>query len=99
MQLSDVRPLVLLAGVGGQGAAGNVAYNAIRLFYKVIEGLDAELKRLDWRGIVLGQHLVECGRDVHCVEEQATWGYGMTLIPAGMPRPPTAGQPMTQHCT
>ena len=58
--------VVLVALGGGQDAARNVAYNAVRLFDKVIEVLDTKLKGLDGWRIVLGQHLVEGGRDVHC---------------------------------
>jgi len=49
-----------------------VAYNAICFFYKVVQGLDPEHMRLNRARIVLCQHLVERGRDVHCVRVQTT---------------------------
>ena len=72
MQLCNVRALSQLAVVGQTPAARNVAYNAICFFYKVVQGLDPEHVRLNGARIVLCQHLVERGRDVHCVRVQTT---------------------------
>lgn len=85
MQLCYVCSLLQLATITHLAAMRNVAYNAVCLFDKVVECLDSKLKGLDWRRIVLCKHLVEGGRDVHCVEVQATCSYEMTMLPAGMP--------------
>lgn len=85
MQLGYVCSLLQLATITHLAAMRNVAYNAVCLFDKVVECLDSKLKRLNWRRIVLCKHLVEGGRDVHCVEVQVTCSHEMTMLPAGMP--------------
>lgn len=50
----------------------NVAYNAVCLFEKLVQVLDAKDKGLDRLCIVLHQHLVEYGSDVHCGAARCT---------------------------
>jgi hypothetical protein len=63
-----------------QAQARNVAYNAICLLYKVIQGFDAEDMTPDRTRIVLCEHLVEYRRNVilHCVGVQSTCSCEMT---------------------
>lgn len=62
-----------------------MAYNAVCLLYKVVERLDAKHKALQRRRIVLCEHLVEDGRNVHRGEGVASCLYGltMTIAPRG----------------
>ncbi|KAH8644771.1 hypothetical protein IG631_02235 [Alternaria alternata] len=78
--------------------ARNVAYNAVCLFYKAVEGFDAKHGRLNRTRIVLGEHLVKYWRDVHCVGVQSTCSCEMTMLPAGVSCWSFASQPMTHYC-
>lgn len=50
----------------------NVSYNAVRLLQELVQILDTKHVGLDWLSIVLNQHLVKDGRNVHyCVEDRA----------------------------
>ena len=63
-----MRPLLQSAVLALQLAARNVSYNAVCFFHKLVERFDTKDMGLNWRRIVLGERLVEDGRDVHLVE-------------------------------
>jgi hypothetical protein len=63
VEFYNVRSLLLLARVSG--AMRNVAYNAVCLFNKFVQILQAEFECSKRRRIMSSQRLIEYGCDVH----------------------------------
>lgn len=85
VELRNMRSLLQLA-VNAQSFWRNVSYNAVRLLQELVQILDLKHIGLDWLRIVLDQHLVKEGRNVHyCVQDGSGLGGSNDELPAGMP--------------
>lgn len=93
----------LVSCAASSWTARNVSYNAVGLLEEFVQVLRAEDVRLDGRGAVPSQQLVECQRDVHCSaftrsavamawNDEAPRGSALLVFRLGNPPVP---QPMT----
>jgi hypothetical protein len=81
VKLRYVCPLRQSAAMARMLPTSNVSYNAVRLFEKLIQVLCTKHVGLDRPPIVLCQHLIEDGRDVHGVVLHFGLAGQMTMLP------------------